>query len=265
MTSVDLFSLRGQRILVTGAAGHVGRALCRHLSEDGAIIIAVDRDEKGLMDLEADLTPATGAFHPLAVDLADHQQRIKLAERVSSLVTRLDGAVFAAAFVGTSDLQGWAVDFLEQSVSSWSAALEVNLTAPFHLTQVLAPLLQRGTDPSIVNVGSIYGSLGPDWHLYEGVDMSNPAGYAVSKAGLIQLSKWLAATLAPSIRVNTVSPGGIARGQDAKFIERYASKTPLGRMATESDIVGQIALLLSPASGYTTGQNIVIDGGMSVV
>lgn len=265
MTSTDLFSLRGRRILVTGAAGHLGRALCRHLSADGALIIAVDRDEKGLVDLEAALDPATGAFHPFVVDLADQQERIQFSQRVMAQIHRLDGAVFAAAFVGTTELDGWSVSFAEQSLVAWRDALELNLTAPFHLTQLLAPLFYRGIDPSIVNIGSIYGSRGPDWRLYEGLDMSNPAAYAVSKAGLAQLTRWLAATLAPEIRVNTVSPGGISRDQHEKFVRRYTRKTPAGRMATEQDVVGQVALLLSPAARYTTGQDILIDGGITVV
>jgi NAD(P)-dependent dehydrogenase (short-subunit alcohol dehydrogenase family) len=101
--------------------------------------------------------------------------------------------------------------------------------------------------------------------LYEGLDMSNPAAYGASKGGLIQLTRWLASTLAPVIRVNMVSPGGISRGQDATFVERYSRKTPIARMATEHDIVGQVVYLLSGAASYVTGQNITIDGGITAI
>jgi NAD(P)-dependent dehydrogenase (short-subunit alcohol dehydrogenase family) len=265
MGSPSIFSLSGRKILVTGAAGHLGRALCEYFVSDGATVFAVDLNEKGLASLELELKPAEGSFFAFAADLSDEEQRAGLFEQVASQTESLDGAVFAAAFVGSSDLEGWAVDFAHQSVSTWRKALELNLTAPFHLTQLLEPLLSQGTGPSIVNIASIYGSIGPDWSLYEGLDMSNPAAYGASKGGLIQLTRWLASTLAPGIRVNLVSPGGISRGQDANFVERYSRKTPLGRMATEQDIVGQVVFLLSPAASYTTGQNLTIDGGITVV
>ena len=105
--------------------------------------------------------------------------------------------------------------------------------------------------------------LGPDWRLYDNLDMASPAGYAASKGGLIQLSKWLSTTLAPSIRVNSVSPGGISRGQPKDFVNRYNRKVPLQRMAQEGDVVNSIMFLASGASSYVSGQNISVDGGWS--
>ena len=265
MVSPSIFSLSGRKILVTGAAGHLGRALCEYFVSDGAIVFAVDLNEKGLASLESELKPSEGSFFAFAMDLSDEEQRAGIAEQVASRTESLDGAVFAAALVGSSDLEGWADDFAHQSVSTWRKALELNLTAPFHLTQLLEPFLSHGNGPSIVSIGSIYGSIGPDWSLYEGLDMSNPAAYGASKGGLIQLTRWLASTLAPVIRVNMVSPGGISRGQDATFVERYSRKTPIARMATEHDIVGQVVYLLSGAASYVTGQNITIDGGITAI
>ena len=265
MASRGVFSVTDRKILVTGAAGHLGRALCKYLLSDGAKVFAVDLNKKGLVALESELKPSAGSLTALAADLSDEQQRTEVVEQVASQTESLDGAVFAAAFVGTSDLKGWGVDFSHQSVSTWRKALEINLTAPFHLTQLMKPLLSRGNGPSIVNIGSIYGFSGPDWTLYEGSEMSNPAAYAASKGGLIQLTRWLASTLAPGIRVNMVSPGGISRGQDAVFVERYSQKTPLARMATEEDVVGQVVYLLSGAASYVTGQNITIDGGITSI
>ena len=263
MGSPSIFSLSGRKILVTGAAGHLGRALCEYFVSDGAIVFAVDLNEKGLASLESDLKPAEGSFFAFSTDLSDEEQRAGLVEQLGAQTKSLDGAVFAAAFVGTSDLEGWSVDFPHQSLSTWRKALELNLTAPFHLTQLLEPLLSEGNGPSIVNIGSIYGSIGPDWSLDEGLDMSNPAAYAASKGGLLQLTRWLARTLGPEIRVNSVAPGGIFREQPDQFVERYVKKTPLEKMATERDVVGGIVYLLSGASSHVTGQEIVVDGGFS--
>ena len=169
----------------------------------------------------------------------------------------------SAAFVGTSELEGWAVPFKEQSAATWRKALEVNLTANFVLFQSCLELLEKN-NASIINIGSIYGMCAPDMSLYKGTDMGNPAAYAVSKGGLIQFTRWLASMLAPDIRVNCLSLGGIERGQPKEFVRKYIEKTPLKRMAKESDIVGMIALLLSEDSSYITGQNIVLDGGWSI-
>jgi NAD(P)-dependent dehydrogenase (short-subunit alcohol dehydrogenase family) len=116
---------------------------------------------------------------------------------------------------------------------------------------------------SIINIGSIYGSVGPNNALYTGTKMGNPAAYNATKGGLVQLTRYLATAMAPRVRVNCMSPGGVARGQPSAFIERYVALTPLGRMATEEDFKGAIAFLASRASGYMTGQNILVDGGFT--
>ena len=125
------------------------------------------------------------------------------------------------------------------------------------------PKLVESDGASIVNIGSIYGMLGPDWGLYEGTAMSNPAAYGASKGALIQLTRWLATTIAPKIRVNIVSPGGIFRDQPNSFVKKYEERTPLGRMANENDFSGAILFLASDLSRYVTGQNIIVDGGWS--
>jgi NAD(P)-dependent dehydrogenase (short-subunit alcohol dehydrogenase family) len=91
--------------------------------------------------------------------------------------------------------------------------------------------------------------------------MANPAAYAASKGGLIQLTRWMATTLAPNVRVNAISPGGVARGQPQSFVDAYEKRTPLGRMATENDFRGAIAYLASDMSAYVTGQVLAVDGG----
>ena len=91
--------------------------------------------------------------------------------------------------------------------------------------------------------------------------MGNPAAYAASKGGLLQLTRWLSTTLAPSVRANAISPGGVYRNQPISFVKRYEARTPLGRMATEEDIVGAVVYLASDLSTYVTGQNLIVDGG----
>ncbi len=260
--SDTMFSLTGKRILVTGASGHLGSALATALAGAGASLLLADKDEQVLANV-MDSLGTTGKHKSFIVDLEDSTDRESLVAAISGHTSVLDGVVHNAAFVGTSDLDGWVVPFEHQSVETWRRALEVNLTAPFHLTQGLVPLMVGSPSPSIVTIGSVHGVVGPDWGLYEGLPMASPAAYAASKGGLIHLTKWLATTLSPHIRCNSVSPGGLERAQPGNFSERYATRTPLGRMGREGDIVGAVVYLLSDASAYVTGHNIIVDGGYS--
>ena len=261
----DLFTLKNKTALITGATGSLGKVICHTLSELGANLYIVDLKFSRLEELGNKLQ---SKYHqevvPIACNLEHEEERMTLMDTIKKNKDSLDILINNAAFVGASDLEGWSVPFEQQSIATWRRALEVNLTASFHLCQGLSPLLSNSASGSIINISSIYGCYGPDWRLYDGTSMSNPAAYAASKGSMVQLSRWLATTLAPKVRVNTISPGGIKRGQPESFINKYEQRTPMGRMATEEDFRGVIAFLASTASGYITGQNIMVDGGWGV-
>lgn len=261
-TVSELMSLRGRRALITGAAGGLGRVLIDTVAELGAEVVLVDRPGSDLVSLSGEVTRRWGVqtLHRYC-DLEDQVQRTELISWLTMAGISLNVLINNAAFVGSSDLKGWGVPFEEQTVDTWRRALEVNLTAVFHLCQGLMPSLRSVEGASIINIASIYGMYGPDWSLYESTEMGNPAAYGASKGGLIQFTRWLATTVAPHVRVNTLSPGGIFRNQPAEFVRRYQAKTPLNRMATEDDFRGAVAYLASDLSQYVTGQNISVDGG----
>jgi NAD(P)-dependent dehydrogenase (short-subunit alcohol dehydrogenase family) len=268
MTSfAQLMSLRGRRALITGAAGGLGRIMAETLAELGADLVLVDRPgavfEPLLQRLQALTETTPVGFQTIACDLERQDHRHDLIQTLGADGQGLSVLINNAAFVGSSDLQGWAVPFEAQTLETWRRALEVNLTAAFHLCQGLAPLLRSAPGGNIINIASIYGHHGPDWSLYEGTTMGNPAAYGASKGGLIQLTRWLATTLAPQVRVNGISPGGIYRNQPEVFVQRYNQRTPLGRMATEDDFRGVVGFLASDLSGYMTGQILQVDGGWS--
>lgn len=258
-------SLKGRRVLVTGAAGGIGRVLCATFAELGAELILVDRPgtEWGPLSesLRKDWRASAIGFD---CDLEVEADRGRLVERVTREVGGLDVLVNNAAFVGTSNLTGWVTAFEQQSVETWRRALEVNLTAVFDLSKGFAPLLRASRGGSIISTASTYGLWGPDYSLYEGTSMGNPAAYAASKGGVVQLTRWLATTLAPAVRVNAVAPGGVFRGQPEEFVSRYSARTPLQRLANEDDFRGAFAYLASDASRYVTGQILSVDGGWGV-
>ena len=257
--------LQGRRALITGATGGLGKIMADTLAELGANLLLVDRPGSDLLSLTETLTQRWGIkIDCRHCDLELQAQRAEVMDWIRNSGGGLNILINNAAFVGTSELQGWAVPFEKQTVDTWRRALEVNLTAVFDLCQGLAPVLKVSHGASIINIASIYGKYGPDWNLYEGTGMSNPAAYGASKGGIIQFTRWLATTLAPQVRVNTISPGGIFKNQPEAFVERYNARTPLGRMATEDDFRGAVAYLASDLSKYVTGQNLLVDGGWGV-
>lgn len=252
------FDFSGKVVLITGCAGHIGSAVCQKFLNAGAVVIGMDINSE-----TKHMKTTVGAFEFLQVDLEDNSDIVKSCAYLAKKYRQLDVVINNAAFVGTSSLSGWGVPFEQQTIETWRRAVDVNLTSVFSICQQTYGMLKNSKSASIINIGSIYANLGPDWNLYEGTSMSNPAAYSASKGGVVQLTRWLATTLKPNIRVNTISPGGIYRGQPESFVKKFVERTPLGRMATEEDIIGTILFLSSDLSAYITGQNINVDGGWS--
>jgi NAD(P)-dependent dehydrogenase (short-subunit alcohol dehydrogenase family) len=261
----ELMDMSGRCAVVTGGAGHIGLAIAESLAEHGANLVLVDRDRIALESAAKYIKEQNGAeVKVVLADLEADGHAAAIINEVEGAFGGLDVLVNCAAFVSTSELSGWSEPFEEQTVETWRRAFEVNLTAVFQLTQSAAPLLRRSGAGSIINIASIYGMHGPDHSLYEGTMMNNPAAYSASKGGLLQFTRWASTVLAPDIRVNAISPGGVSRGQPTSFIERYERRVPLGRMATEEDFKGVALFLASNLSAYVTGQNIAVDGGWGV-
>jgi NAD(P)-dependent dehydrogenase (short-subunit alcohol dehydrogenase family) len=258
----DALRLDGRKALVVGGGGHIGRAACQVLAELGARIAIADLNEGGMARTLEERAVAACCADPLPVDLRDADATRAMTRRAIDTLNGLDILIHTAAFVNQANTVGFASPFAEQRIEPWRDALEINLTSAFTIVREAAPTLSEGGAGTVVLFGSIYGLGGPDNRLYEGMEgVGNAAAYAASKGGILQLSRWLATSLAPRVRVNAISPGGIERGQDPTFIDRYAARTPMGRMGTEDDLKGAIAFLSSDLSTYVTGQNIVVDGG----
>jgi NAD(P)-dependent dehydrogenase (short-subunit alcohol dehydrogenase family) len=258
----QLGSLAGRRAVVTGGAGHIGLAIGETLIELGARVAILDRDERACRSRVRELARRrSGSAFAVVCDLADEARTRAAAREAIRVMGGLDVLIHAAAFVGDTRLPGWAAAFPKQTASAFEAALRVNLTSAFILAQECRHSLERSTHGSIILFSSIYGTVAPDFELYKGTSMANPAGYGASKGGLQQLARHLAAQLAPHVRVNTISPGGVLRGQPAVFRSRYVRRAPLRRMAREEDLKGAVAYLASDLSSYVTGHDLRVDGG----
>ena len=256
--------LKNKKIFITGASGKLGSMMSYNLGLLGAELILTDFSNKNSEKLINKLRNKKRIkFKFYYCDLEDQLEREILIKKINLDYRTVDIVINNAAFVGKNKLEGWNEKFEKQAITTFRRALDVNLVAPFHIIQLLSRLLNRSKNPSIINISSIYGILGPKWDLYKDVKMSNPAAYAASKGGLIQLTRWLSTTLSPKIRVNSIILGGVKDKQAQSFIKKYQNQVPLGRMADEDDIIGAIIFLSSNMSSYINGQCIKVDGGWS--
>ncbi len=264
-----LFDLAGKTAVVTGACGILGRRFAAGLAELGAGLALVDLDAGAAAALAADLARrhAVEAIG-IACDVADPEAVRRMAETVEE---RLGGAQILMNNAATKggDLDAFFAPVERFDLATWREVMAVNLDGMFLVAQALGSRMAERGAGSIIQTASIYGLLAPDQRIYEGSEyngraINTPAVYTASKAGVIGLTRHLATYWAGrGVRVNTLTPGGVSSGQNSEFSRRYAARIPLGRMAEADDMVGAALFLASDASRYVTGQNIVVDGGLS--
>lgn len=233
-------------VVVTGGSGLVGSEVCAGLVAQGARVFS------------ADISPeAPAGVEPVTMDITVDASVKTAFANIAERAGRID-ALVNCAYPRTAD---WGAHLDDVAMDSWRANVDSHLGGYFHCCREVAEHIPR-TGGSIVNTASIYGIVGPTWSVYEGTDMTMPVAYSAIKSGILGLTRYLATAWGPrGIRVNAVSPGGVESGQPVGFIERYTANTPLGRMAEARDIVGPIVFLVSDASSYVTGHDLVVDGG----
>lgn len=258
------FSLDGRVIVVTGAAGILGICFCKELLASGAKVVAIDHDDEALTRLVL----AVGSSKALAVfraDIRDRSQVAEIREKAEDIFGPIDGLLNNAATKSPNFFE----PFESFPIEDWDHVMSVNLTGAVVCAQVFGGEMARRRRGSIVNVLSIYGILAPDQRIYEGSEylghtINTPAIYSASKAGLWGLTSYLSSYWgACGVRVNALTPGGIYSGQNETFVKRYSARVPLERMGAADDLCGALIYLMSDSSGYVTGQNIIVDGGLS--
>lgn len=257
--------LKNKIYLITGSTGYLGNYLSIELAKNKSKLILVDKDNIKLKKQKKKLLQLTKNIKIYCCDYLDYKKRKMIFNNIRKENKKIDCVVNNASIVGDENLSGWAETFENQSIESWRKCLEVNLTSAFELIQIIRKSLIQSKEPTIINVSSIYGILAPNFKLYSGGKIYNPAAYSVSKSGLNYLTKWLASNLAPKVRVNSISLGGIKRSQNLKFIKKYSESTLLRRMCLEKDVLGTVIFLSSNMSSYVTGENIMLDGGKSII
>lgn len=254
-----------KNILITGATGKIGKKISKKFASLNANLVLVDLDIKSLENLKKKLLKNNSInINIFKCDFLYEKEILNVCNEIKKKKIKIDVIINNAAFTGGTQIKGWNTSFKNQSYQTFNKAIIVNLSSIFIFTKELKEVLLKSKYPSIINIASIYAILAPDYKMYKNTDIFNPAAYGASKAGLVNLTKWLATTLAPKIRCNSISLGGIKGGQKKIFVKKYVDKVPLGRMAKEDDLVNSVLFLSSKLSSYITGHNLIVDGGLTV-
>jgi NAD(P)-dependent dehydrogenase (short-subunit alcohol dehydrogenase family) len=265
----ELFSLANKVVVVTGGAGLLGQVFCQALVDVGANVAIVDLDlasaeavAKKIDKSEAQKVIAVGS------DVTSPESVTQMVANVLKQLGQIDVLVNNAASKGSS-LDAFFESFEDYSLKTWREVMSVNIDGLFLVAQAVGKQMKKQGGGSIIQTSSIYGVVAPDQRIYEGSEyngrpINTPAVYSASKSAVNGLTSYLATYWASSkIRVNSLTPGGIASGQNSEFKKEYSNRVPLGRMGEASELVGALIYLASDASSYVTGQNLIVDGGLS--
>lgn len=255
----DLMSLKNKIAVVTGGAGLYGFQISEALAEAGANVVIASRNKKNIDVKVSELKDKGYAAQGEYLDLMDEKSIYDLRDKLVNQYGHID-----ILFNNALGRCGGSIEKMTRE--QWEESMEGNATSLFTCCRAFGMQMVEQKKGSIINISSIYGMVGPDFNIYEGTDMCNPADYAFVKGGMITFTKYLATYFGKyNVRVNAISPGGCPVDDEMsdppRFKKQYALRTPLGRMAEAYEIKGAALFLASDASSYVTGINLPVDGG----
>jgi len=256
----EIIDLKDKNIIIIGASGRLGKVVCSRLLDQGANVIAVDLDKVSL-DKEKQINQSNK--YTSIVGSCNDIDSIKLIfDKGKNKVGNIDGAVN----LSYPKNQNYGKKLFDVSYKDFCENTSLHLGGYFLFMQQCAKYsLEENVKFSLLNFSSIYGVISPKFEIYEGTEMTVPVEYAAIKSSLLHLTSYLTAyTKGTSFRVNCISPGGILDGQDENFLRNYKNRSRSKGMLDPDDIIGTVLYLLSDASEFVCGQNIVVDDGFSI-
>lgn len=268
---MEFFSLKNKTAIVTGALGLIGRKHCEALAMVGANVVVADLNESEAKRFAQQLPgePHLG----IALNVADKLSVVNARDLILSHFKTIDVLVNNAAINDRFESPLLAKElsaFENYPLEAFKQSLDVNITGVFLCAQIFGAVMAGQGIGSIINIASTYGIVGPDQNIYQDEHgeqtFYKSAAYPVTKGAIVNFTRFLAAYWGnKGVRVNTLSPGGVENNQNEVFIQKYAAKTLLGRMATADDYQGALIFLASEASAYMTGANLIVDGGWTAI
>ncbi len=242
--------IKNKIIIVLGGSGLIGKKIIQEIKSYKGIPINLDiNDENPICDT-------------IKTDIVSEKEILSSIEKIITKYKRIDGLV-NSAYPRTVD---WNTSLENVSSESFTKNLNIQLSSIFLISKMVSKIMIKQGSGSIVNISSIYGSIGFDRNLYKNTNITLPVAYSAIKGGLNGLNRYFASYFGKyNIRCNCVSPGGIYDNHEKSFVLKYNKKVPLNRMGNPNDIAPMVVFLLSDDSSYITGQNIFIDGGLTII
>lgn len=246
--------------MVTGGAGLIGAAICRALAEAGAKVYIGEINEKKGEKLKKKLNKSRLAAEFIKLDIASENSIKHTISKIIRTDKKIDMWV-NNAYPRTAD---WGSKFEQVRTKSLRKNVDMHMNGYFLCCQKVLEKMKKRKKGVVVNIGSHYGVLAPNFSIYKGTKITMPAAYALIKGGIVNFSKYLATYYARyNIRVNAVCPGGIFDNQPSVFVKKYKKLVPLNRMAKPEEVASVVLFLCSDAASYITGQVMMVDGGLS--
>lgn len=241
-------------VIVTGGLGLIGRQLVLAFNEFNATVIVLDL----LSERFEEYFSSCENIHFFKTDIAEPKEIQTSVERIIKDFRKIDVWI-NAAYPRTADW-GKAID--EVSFESWNENLKLHLGSYFWSSKLVLEIMKAQKSGALINFGSIYGVVGPNFDVYKGTEMTMPVAYAAIKGAITNLTRYFATLYGPyNVRVNCIAPGGIYNHQPEEFVKNYNQLTPLKRMGRDYEIAMPTIFLASQAASYITGQTLLVDGG----
>lgn len=254
--SDPVFDVSNRVVVLTGACGLIGRTLARAFHERGGRVAVVDIPAARPAEFAQSLGEPAASFE---CDVSRADQVAALRDAVLARFGRVDVLINNHQFKPKGFTDAKAETFPQEL---WDAIISVNLTGTFLTCRDFGAVMLKQGKGSIINVASTYGVVSSNPDLYENNSLGNPVAYTASKGGVIMLTRYLGAYWAErGVRVNCVTPHGVANNHEAAFIERFSRKSPMRRLMNADEVIGATLFLASDASSYATGSNVLVEGG----
>lgn len=253
-------SIKNKNILLFGCTGVLGFEFVKYLSSCECNIILADKNKKKLDKICKDYN-----LKGYLIDANNEKSIEKSIKKIAKQNNKIDCAIYNVA-ITSEYLKKSKInrEFTSYELKNWQKTISVNLTGSFIFAREVGKIFYKQKFGNLINISSIYGKLSPDHSIYTKEKFYSYPDYAASKSGIIGLSNWLSTLWAKkNIRVNCISPGGILNNHTKNFKNLYSKRVPMKRMANKNEINGILHYLISDQSTYCTGQNFVIDGGLS--
>lgn len=255
----NIFSLTDKIVLITGGYGHLGHSITLGLIDAGARVMVLGRS----IEKHNKTFVKNDRLHFIECDVSSSESVKHSFSHVEERFGKIDVLINNAFY-----LKAGEPDRIDDS--NWAYSIDGVLNSVHRCIREVLPYLRKNEEGRIINVSSMYGLVAPDFNVYKSKpEFTNPPHYGAAKAGVIQLTKYYASFLGKeNILVNCVSPGAFPSKkvqEQSAFIDQLSSKTALSRIGHPKELQGVFVFLSSIASSYVTGQNIIVDGGWTIM